>query len=223
MQHSGHRLLCGLLSLQLTQPHIHTHCLPFYLISFLPMFPSQRSHACCCPLTSPLKHIFSKAVSVKVLFLYTQQSKSKLEKEARPDEWRQTDDRMKDRGNREEKRGGRGGRRTRYCLPTTVRRGVQLLGDHRGPQEQSKEKREATLASTPDLWNWVKRLETQSGSDNSPSTPPLTRISINTACYQQCCFTVCPAPHSDHTATAEVLIITLSQKKAKPIDLSGAQ
>lgn len=106
---------------------------------------------------------------------------------------------MKDRRMRTRRgiRGGRGGR-TRYCFPTRVQGSVQLLGDHGGTQEDGIEKTGETLLRTPDLPNWVKRLETQKGSDNKVPqhlcshtlSSSLACISINTVCYQQCCFTV---------------------------------
>lgn len=63
-------------------------------------------------MTSPLKKIFSTAASAKTVFVFLkkkQQGKSKLEKEARADELRQTDDkkidgRMRKEGRRRERR-----------------------------------------------------------------------------------------------------------------------
>lgn len=113
----------------------------------------------------------------------------------------------------------------------------------RATQEQSRgEKTGETLMCTPDLRNWVKRLETQKEAQITvpqhlcPHTLSRslshTHRSINTVCYQQYRFTVSrnralphihSAPLTPGNTATEVPITTLIQGKTNLIDPPGTQ
>lgn len=84
-----------------------------------------------------MKHIFSKAASAKAFFI--QESKGKLEKGARADKWRQTDDRMKDRTTRKRSGIGGGGEKEQHIVcPQQSRRRAAAEGSQRDSRAQHR-------------------------------------------------------------------------------------
>ncbi|TNN21861.1 hypothetical protein EYF80_068027 [Liparis tanakae] len=96
-----------------------------------------------------------------------------------------------------------------------MRGGVQL------PGSEGLECTARGEGSDPDHRKWVKRLEPQKGSDNSPSTPPhsSSRRSINTLCYSSSVHSALPhiqsIPPTLETQRLRLRIITVKQGNAE--------